>query len=366
MVNSSRFTRQRCPTVIVLLLWAVIGSGCTPSAQPGPTATASAPTSVADLDTAIEEYITAGSGNLENITAILVSVNGKLLTEHYRERGSAEQRTHVFSITKSVLSTLVGIAVAEGKITDLDRPLRSLLPRHTKHMSPKVAGITLRQLLTMSSGMPELGRDRFTNSAVRKFLELPLAADPGTTFIYSDASAELVAAVLTEAIDHPILEYARDKLFDPLDIETQPAYTGKESFVPSRHFDQAGFAWATTTDGINHGCCLLKLTARDMFKLGQLYLDNGLRNGKQILPADWVAQATTPSATSKDYGYLWWIGDTSGHPSYAAIGRDGQVILVVPDLRAVITVSAWSNPDMVLDETMVLSFIADVIIPRIS
>lgn len=62
-----------------------------------------------------------------------------------------------------------------------------------------------------------------------------------------------MAAVLTEAIDRPILEYARDKLFNPLDIETQPAYTGKESFAPSRRFDRAGFAWATTTDGINHG-----------------------------------------------------------------------------------------------------------------
>lgn len=140
MVNNSKFQRPLRTTVIALLLWVVIASGCTSGAQPGPVTTASAPTAGADLDTAIEAYVTAGSGNLENITAILVSVDGKLLTEKYRQRGSAEQQTHVFSITKSVLSTLVGIAVAEGKITDLDQPLRSLLPRHAKHMSAQGRG----------------------------------------------------------------------------------------------------------------------------------------------------------------------------------------------------------------------------------
>jgi CubicO group peptidase (beta-lactamase class C family) len=150
-----------------------------------------------------------------------------------------------------------------------------------------------------------------------------------------------------------------------------------ESFAASENFEQADFAWATTTDGIHHGCCLLKLTARDMHKLGQLYLSEGAWDGKQILSATWIAQATRPTATPPDpagsprarvdnYGYLWWLGDIAGHRFYSAAGSDGQLITVIPDLRAVITVSSRSNPDLVLDALMVLTFIEAVIIPRIS
>ena len=105
-------------------------------------------------------------------------------------------------------------------------------------------------------------------------------SEPGDTFVYSNASAHLVGAVLRHAIDRPLLEYAREKLFDPLGIDTRPAWQGWDVEAGLR---KPGFGWGTDREGTNSGCCLLKLTAPDMLKIGQLYLDQGRWQGRQLV-----------------------------------------------------------------------------------
>jgi CubicO group peptidase (beta-lactamase class C family) len=318
----------------------------------------------------LEEAIDADSEtSLGTISSMLVSVDGRLITEHYRGETTASTHTHVWSVTKSIVSTLVGIAVAEGKIDSLDQTVRELLPRHRRHISEDLSRVTLRQLLTMSSGLTDQAYYNETSGRDDRLvtlLGLPLATEPGTSFNYSNVGAHLVASIVAERAGMPLLDFARSRLFAPLGIPASPAYTGDETALrPSLAFRKAEFAWATTADGMQHGCCMLKLTGRDMIKIGQLYLQDGAWNGRQILPRGWARQATKASAASPDYGLLWWRGSVSGHPSYYAAGAFGQLILVVPDLSAVITVSSQPGAINRLQTGDLLDLIEDVIIPEI-
>jgi CubicO group peptidase (beta-lactamase class C family) len=175
--------------------------------------------------------------------------------------------------------------------------------------------------------------------------------------------------VLAEALGRgstplSLLDYARERLFDPLGIETRPGYEAVETWEPSPAFYRSGFAWATDAQGVPHGCCLMRMTARDMQKLGQLYLDGGIWQGRQLVPRDWVRQATTASDLS-DYGYQWWVNPVSGHPSYAAMGAFGQLVVVVPDRQLVVTVASRTDPDSSPPEDL-MSLVSDVVLPELS
>ena len=334
----------------------------------------------ATVTAAIEDYILHGTVSLRNIRAVLVSVDGVTQVAHYRDSLPTD-RAHVFSVTKSVLSTLVGIAVSEGILKGLHQDLHTLFPEYRHDMSAAVASITLEQLLTMTSGIPEgtIDEDPRLDSAdyVRTVLRGGTVAPSGTEWIYSDPASDVLAAVLTAALRRhdgrqarTLLEYSRQKLFDPLDIQTRPAYTGFEGNEPlSARFNDVGFGWATDHRGRHYGCCMLKLTAEDMVKIGQLYLQEGLWEGNQIVPADWVAAATTPIQVASDYGRMWWIRDIGRHPAFFAQGRAGQVIAVVPDLRAVVAISshldAKDQTNKYLQGEDLLPMINDVVLSRL-
>jgi hypothetical protein len=128
-------------------------------------------------------------------------------------------------------------------------------------------------------------------------------------------------------------------------------------------FDNAEFAWAVTEDGISNGCCMLKLKPDDMIKIGRLYLDRGQWEGRQVLPAEWVQQVTTPSKIRSDYGLFWWLETVGEHRAFVAEGRGGQVIAVVPETRTVITVSATPTEGIELTADDVIAMINTVIIP---
>ncbi|HEY5981296.1 MAG TPA: serine hydrolase, partial [Microlunatus sp.] len=198
-----------------------------------------------------------------------------------------------------------------------------------------------------------------------QILALDLQAAPGEQFIYSNAGAHLVSAILTEAAGEPVLDYARRALFGPLGVSTEPAYTGYEPGTGSAAFEAAGFAWATDPDGIQNGCCMLKLTADDLVALGQLYLDQGQVAGQEIVPADWVTASTRPSAANVDYGYLWYRGHIRGTPAFAASGFPSQLIVVVPDRRAVITVATVGTDQAALEFEDAIAMIDEVIAPTI-
>ena len=353
--------RSRWPVPAVLPVVASLLAACIAFSPPGvpsttpPLGSISPPAVRApDYDAMrqqLDQRVAEGDWSLQAIRAVLVSVEGDTVLSYYRDRRPTEQ-AHVWSVTKSVMSILVGVAIDEGLLR-LNQTLPELLPAHADEMSSEIRSVTLRQLLTMTAGF-QGGRplvDTKVQDPLGEFVRDALVADPGDQFIYSNASAHLVGAALRHAVGRPLLDCAREKLFDPLAIDTRPAW---QSWDVDAGLSRPGFAWGTDRDVTNSGCCLLKLTAPDMLKIGQLYLDEGRWQGRQLVSSRWVRESTT-NQLSKDqappdlphgYGYLWWLGEVESHPLFQASGSYGQHIVVVPDSRlVVVTVCDESGTD---------------------
>ena len=336
----------------------------TPSPTPAATATttteAKPPTGVdyAAVQAELERRLAAGPESVKEVRSILISVDGTTEMAYYQGSKATDHR-HVWSVTKSVLSILVGIAVDEGRLR-LDQPLAELLPEHASVMTDDQKATTLRQLLTMTGGMA--GDGGGLNPEAEDPIGLLLAysaSGPRDVFAYSDSGAHLVAAVLHEAVGRSILDYAREKLFDPLGIDTRPAWEGVDRNLKNG-FDDAGFAWQTDSTGTHLGAYGLKLTSPDLVKLGELYLDEGMWHGRRIVSADWVRASTTPQLTEEQaapegqYGYLWRIGDDPDDPNYSAAGAYCQAVIVIPSRRFVNVItaddSAGYSPDRVCED----------------
>ena len=164
----------------------------------------------------------------------------------------------------------------------------------------------------------------------------------------------------------PVLDYARAKLFDPLGIPTTPA--AQPDITDPDALDGAGFGWAVDPQDINVGGYGLRLRAQDMAKLGLLFLHDGSWEGHQVVPADWVHQATTKRADNggDGYGYLWWVYQLDGDPAYAAVGNGGQRIIVIPDRQLVIVSQVWTDPATGNHAQAVQDQLDDVLYTRIA
>jgi len=346
-----------------LLLVATVA--CGPAAPPAPTPPPSkAPIDYVALAAQIEQTIRTGPEALDNVRAVLVNVDGETKIAHYRHDFTEDDYLHVFSVTKSVLSVLIGIAIADGLIAGLDQPLSELLPDHRQAMSDATAQTTLRQLMTMSGGFDdylpavyEWDKPAKPGAAyVDLLLERPQYPS-GSAFWYSNPSAHLVAAVLAAALERAdgvpprtVLDYARERLFDPLGISTRKAFSEPLPDVFAPEFSKAGFGWGTDPEGIQIGGFGLRLTAPDMLKIGELYRRNGVWNDQQIVPADWIQQSIAPSIQNDEYGLFWWIVKEPEGAGYGASGRGGQQIGVLVPPRVVIVYLSATGPNNMLAE----------------
>lgn len=292
------------------------------------------------MASAIDAAIDDPSFGLQQLRAVQVSINGSVVVRRYYNSDAAEY-SDLQSITKSIVSTLVGIAISESRISGLDANLGNLLPKYRQEMHPQAAQITLKQLLTMTAGWTTQGVS-FDGNLVHEWLRQGPQLKPGTQFRYGYVGPHLLAMVLVQATGMSVLDYARDRLLDPLGIATRPAYEGQVphdfEYWTESGFRTPGFAWMTAPDGTHTGASGMKLRADDLVKLGELYLNEGRWQGRQIVPEEWVHQATAPDSPNQ-YGYLWWIRQVGGHHGYAAVGSGGQVILVVPDHKMIVVTS---------------------------
>ena len=287
-----------------------------------------------------------------NIHAAIVARHGKLVAERYYsgidQRGLEPAGTVHFSptakhdlraMTDGVVSLLVGIAVGEGKFPSLDAPVLDTVPEYAALRTPAKAAITWRQVLTMSSGLgwnEQIAYENPTNSAnllnastdpTRFILEQPMWGPAGKYFLYSGGSTALLMAALAKTTGRAIDDYAREKLFAPLEIRD--------------------FEWLKMQGSGQFSAWGLRLTARDTAKLGQLLLSDGTWNGKRVLPAKWAAESIQPRLNAKDlyyYGYHWWLGRSflrGRDLAWAsAMGYGGQRMWVVPALDLVVVVNA--------------------------
>ena len=263
-----------------------------------------------------------------NLHSLLIIRNGYIVSETYY--GSNRQNTlHTqYSVTKSFISTLTGIAFDQGKLTRLDQPVFDLLPGQTFENSDAAKqSMTLENLLTMTSGLdweegdPVYREMYMSPDWVKMVMDLPMEGQPGEEFVYCSGCSHILAGILYGATGQDLADFARENLFEPLGIKN--------------------YRWENDRQGIPIGGWGLELTARDMAKLGYLYLHEGKWEDKTIVSSSWVQAATKEHISTGGrlgYGYQWWTYPT--HGAYTALGRDGQTIFVVPELDMVIVTTA--------------------------
>ncbi len=249
---------------------------------------------------------------LRGVTSLLVARHGRLVVERYYDGYDAADRFPIFSITKTFVSCLIGIALADGYLHNVDERLGEALPQTRSR-------ITLHQLLTMTAGF-----GRGFNFQVTDPIELanrPLVNTPGTTFNYDSGSSDLLAAVLERATHEPLGQYAVRRLFRPLGIQAA--------------------RWPGSKGGSG-----LVLRSRELLAFGQLYLDGGVWRGRRIVPASWVRDSTRSHVDvapghglTAGYGYNWWVDDRRPRASVAH-GYLGQALTVFPTLDAVVVVTS--------------------------
>ena len=229
----------------------------------------------------------------------------------------------------------------------------------------------------MTAGFAGLDRDRTAEymadpDPVGRILRA--APDPlGGGFEFSNQGVHVVAAVLAEATGMSVLDYARSRLFEPLGIDTRPAF---EQLLDSRNMEDfvaADFAWPVDGSGLHLGWGRLKLRPADLARIGQLMLDRGKWKGEQLAPEDWVREMTTeqidtvsrriqPANAAAKFGYQWWITEADGEPAYFAWGRGGQLLEVVPSRSLVVVVASefdYGEPTSAGFSANVLTFLVD-------
>lgn len=268
--------------------------------------------------------------DLAHTLNLIVAHHGEIVFERYY-RGSGPGDLHaIHSVTKSVVSTLVGILAGAG-LVDLDAPIASLIAAPAFDADPVKATITVRHLLTMSSGLYGDGWwdiDELADRGVRLLdgaLEAPLVGPPGWGFLYNNGASHVLSAVIEAVAGAPMADVAAERLFDPLGIRR--------------------WTWPTDPQGRHWGCGGLELAGRDLLKLGLLYLAGGRRDGRVVVDGAYVATATSPLSRGGPpefcgYGLLWWVADRATPPAYFAGGYGGQYVVVVPDLDLVVVTLA--------------------------
>jgi CubicO group peptidase (beta-lactamase class C family) len=365
------------------LLLAVLAS-CSSPPESRPTPSPTKAVDYAAMETTIENKISSGSLALSTIDAVLVSVDGETKLAHYRNGSKPEDALHVWSVTKSVVSALIGIAIDEKIISGLDATLPGLLPRYHKYLTAEEKSITLRQLMSMTAGFPPDETTVPARTVARVFeqrtdpipqiLTVGLDMPSGEAFSYSSRGSHLVSAVLREALvradgDDPrtVLEYAREKLFDPLEIDSSGAQEKHVLPNDSTYDVLTRFDWGTDAAGLHTACCLLRLRPADMIKFGELYLAGGVWHGKQILPTGWVEQTMTPSELSSQYGLMWWLDlDAHGHQIWVASGHNGQLIAITPEHQLVVAIGSMPTTDMATSASAVWPLVNEVIVPALA
>ncbi|MGB8644110.1 MAG: serine hydrolase [Anaerolineae bacterium] len=304
----------------------------------------------ARLAAMIDEIRRAGY-NMHSLTIVR---HGAIVADAYLYPYQPGIKHSLYSSTKSIVSALVGIAIAQGSLPGVQATLGQLFPEQAQvNADPVKRGITLEQLLTMTSGLDwPLGSSAADDATLQMetsadwgqyILNRPVADPPGTVWNYSNGGAHLTSIIVEHTTGANTLEFARANLFEPIGIQD--------------------VAWSVDPQGTNLGMGGLRLTPHDMARIGYLYLHQGEWNGQQIVPSAWVTTSTVPHVHSTwgwDYGYLWWIplADT-----YAAFGSGDQFLIVVPKQGLVVVVTAGIVTDD--DNSIPIKLLQNYILPAV-
>ena len=269
------------------------------------------------------------AAEIPRLHSLLVSSKGKLVLEYYAT-ARRSRLSNVKSVSKSLISALVGIAIQRKLLKGVDQPIADFFPELRKDPDPRKQRITIEDLLTMRQGLESTSFDGYgawvtSKNWVRYALERPMISDPGETMEYSTGSSHLLSAILTKATKKSTWQFAQETLGAPLGITFS--------------------RWPRDPQGIFFGGNDMLLTPRQMLAFGQLWLNDGRAKGRQIVPEAWVQTSCEGRGRSRfnpdqQYGYGWWTREFAGREACFAWGYGGQYIFVFADLDLVVVTTS--------------------------
>lgn len=286
------------------------------------------------------------AAELPKLRSFLISVDGRIVAERYY-RGATRTRTaNVKSVSKSIISALVGIAIAERKLKGVDQSLGEFFASELRDSADAdKRDITLADLLSMRAGLESTSFENYgrwvtSRNWVRSALDRPIVAPRGGPMIYSTGNSHLLSAILTKTTGMSTWAYARRKLGAPLGID-----------IPQ---------WPRGPQGIYFGGNDMRLTPRAMVAVGELYRNGGRVRGRQVLPEWWVDSSfvvrTHSPFNGHGYGWGWWTRDAADYRVNFAWGYGGQFIFIIPALRATVVMTSdaegrreWGHLDALHD-----------------
>ena len=300
--------------------------------------------------TLLDQVLEAIENQHLNIDGLVVVRNGYIVLEKYYPPYKQDTLHEMYSVTKSVISALVGIAIEEGYLHSVDDLVMDYFPgRQFEIQDARKQSITLEHLLTMSAGL-EWDFDEMVSSRdwVQYTLDQPMYFDPGEEFFYSSGNAHVLSAIIQDVSGLDTRDFAGQVLLDPLGIQQ--------------------YRWQVDVNGIPKGGWGMSMTPRDMAKLGYLYLHQGMWDDQQIIPTAWIKASTERHIQVPDplepwdlyMGYMWWLHEDG---LYAAQGMKGQFIYVIPQSDLVVVITS-DIPDEKYAQPQLL--IRDYIIPSVN
>jgi CubicO group peptidase (beta-lactamase class C family) len=290
------------------------------------------------------------------VHSLIIAENDTIIFEKYFNHYSREERHSLYSVTKSFTSALIGICIAEGYIDSIGMSVLDFFPEYKNSIENNdllKEKITIRDLLTMTAGFewdewttsyndPDNDVIKLIQSTdwIKYVLDRPMSHAPGTYVTYNSGVSHILSGIITKVTGQPAREFARDNLFTPLGINA--------------------WDWDNRPGGVSIGGWGLSLRPVDMIRFGQLYLKNGLWNGVQIIPGNWIDESIMPHYKMNhwcDYGYQWWsygenMQSVGARGIFFAAGRGEQYIWVIPDHNAVVVCTGWNDGQSLLEHVL--------------
>jgi CubicO group peptidase (beta-lactamase class C family) len=274
----------------------------------------------------IRAYVETADQKVNTMHSFMLVRHGHVVAEGWWKPEAADKPHVMHSLSKSFTSTAVGLAVADGKLS-IDDPVLKFFPEECPaNPSDKLKMMRVRDLLTMTCGHEVEMKFNTNTPWVQAFLAHPVAFKPGTHFQYNTPGSYMLSAIVTKVTGQTVLDYLKPRLFEPLGIENPE--------------------WSSSPQGISAGGFGLKIRTEDIAKFGLLYLQKGKWNGKQLIPAAWVEQATSKQVSNGsdptkdwDQGYCFQFWRCR-HNAFRGDGKDGQFCIVMPDQDAVVAITA--------------------------
>lgn len=320
-MNNSSFPGVSAFTILLFTL-----TGGQAAIQPLPR---SSPETQGIPSQAICDFVIAAD-KINTLHSFMIVRHGQVIAEAWWKPEAPDKPHVLHSLSKSFNSTAVGLAISEGKL-GLDDPVLKFFPNDAPaNPSDNLKAMTVRDLLTMTCGHDSEPKAEGGGPSVKQFLAHPVPFQPGTHFQYNTMGAYTLSAIVTKVTGQTTLEFLKPRLFEPLGIENPE--------------------WQSSPEGYSLGGYGLMLCTEDIAKFGQLYLQHGKWNGKQLVPESWVKQATSKQVPNdqeghskigidwtQGYGFQFW---RCTHNAFRGDGANGQLCVVIPDKDAVVAITA--------------------------